>query len=245
MTTVTGERDRFADHVHAVLQKGLLTASTVQLGKHVHVYNCGQRDGNVYLVESGQVKTVTFDEVGNKCLLSIYTAGDIFGEMALVQPERTETAATMKPTVLKRVHVDTFLRALADSGLLEDFVRHLAGVLCEQQRTIASLLLKDSEHRLAAVLLYLSRKLGKRRGPGVHLQERITQEDLSGMVGTTRSRVGFFLKRFHDAGLVERMPGSFLMLHEQRLATYLDGSPAPGVFSASGAFPVRRAHPVG
>lgn len=98
-------------------------------------------------------------------------------------------------------------------------------VLCEQQRTIASLLLKDSEHRLAAVLLQLSRKLGKRRGPGVQLQERITQEDLSGMVGTTRSRVGYFLRRFHNAGLVERLPGSFLMLYEQRLATYLDGVP--------------------
>jgi CRP/FNR family cyclic AMP-dependent transcriptional regulator len=68
----------------------------------------------------------------------------------------------------------------------------------------------------------LGRKLGKRQQHGIRIDHRITQEELSGMVGTTRSRVGLFLKRFCDAGLVQRSSGSQLVIDDRSLSEYLE-----------------------
>lgn len=79
----------------------------------------------------------------------------------------------------------------------------------------------DSEYRLAAILLNVTRKMGRRSGPLLILDARITQEELSGMVGTTRSRIGFFLKRFIDSGMVLRSREGVLAVHEQRLDDFM------------------------
>jgi CRP-like cAMP-binding protein len=111
---------------------------------------------------------------------------------------------------------------MAESELMDGFIDYLALRLQEQQEVIATMVTMDSEQRLASVLLRLSRKIGKRRAPHVSaIEERITQEELSGMVGTTRSRVGFFLKRFKDAGLVLPSSDPFLVVNEERLAEYV------------------------
>jgi hypothetical protein len=87
---------------------------------------------------------------------------------------------------------------------------------------ISDLVTAESEYRLAAVVLQLGRKLGTRHGELLLIGERITQEELAGMVGTTRSRIGFFLKRFRAAGLVRRPKHGFLIVHEGRLMDYLN-----------------------
>jgi CRP-like cAMP-binding protein len=188
------------------------------------VYNCGDRDNDIYLIENGQVKTVTYSRDGKKCLLSIYATGDVFGELGMLSEGRTETATAMRNSALRRVPVKKFRAALCDDQLLEAFLGHLTQRLSEQQQIITNLVTMDSERRLAAALLALAHKLGKPQPRGTRIDQRITQEELSGMVGTTRSRVGYFLKRFCDAGLVHRAPGSFLVVNESNLADYLDAS---------------------
>ena len=84
-----------------------------------------------------------------------------------------------------------------------------------------TLVTMDSEQRLATILLRLARKLGKRQGEYLCIVERISQEELAWMVGTTRSRVGYFLKRFHDAGFVRRTRESYLLVHEELLTGYV------------------------
>lgn len=119
------------------------------------------------------------------------------------------------------MYAPNVMAVLSDAGLREEFVLYLARRLSEQQQMITGLVTEDSEYRLAAVLLNLGCKIGKRENHRLRIEQRITQEELSSMVGTTRSRVGYFLKRFRAAGLVERAGDSCLVVDEPRLRTFM------------------------
>jgi CRP/FNR family cyclic AMP-dependent transcriptional regulator len=212
----------FNDQFQAMLQRSCSGTAQLKFPKDSNVYNCGDTDPHIYFIESGQVKTMVYSKEGKKCLLAIYVTGDILGELSLFHTRRMETATAMKPTVLRRLPVRKFRAALSDADLLDALLATLTLRLAEQQQVIANMVTMDSERRLAAVLLNLAYKIGKQHSCGIRIDERITQEELSGMVGTTRSRVGYFLKRFIDAGLVHRTPGSFLVIDEKHLCNYLD-----------------------
>jgi CRP/FNR family transcriptional regulator, cyclic AMP receptor protein len=214
--------NRFKERLRAFLDDEAGAGTQIRLPRNAHVFNCGDRDDDLYLVISGQVKTVAYSHDGKQCLLSIYAAGDVFGELFLSTSGRAETATTMRPTVLRRIPYANFRVALADQELLQAFLGYLTLRLSEQQQIITNLVTMDSERRLAAALLTLADKIGKRYSSGTRIEQRITQEELSGMVGTTRSRVGYFLKRFSEAGLVSRLPGAFLVVNETGLADYLE-----------------------
>src|SRR5207249_1286856 len=111
--------------------------------------------------------------------------GDIFGELCLSGlRSRLEAAIAMEETVLKSIPGEVFLDCLDSHSLLEGFAQHLATRISEQQRTIATLLTVDSEHRLGETLLLLARKLGKPGFLNTRIEYKITHEDLSRMVGT-------------------------------------------------------------
>ncbi|MGN9788235.1 Crp/Fnr family transcriptional regulator [Nonomuraea sp. ZG12] len=214
---------RLMADLHSFIAHDKSGARSVRVPRRSNIYNCGQRDSNIYVIESGQIKTQMYARCGKECLLSIFTAGDIFGESSLLGDERNETATAMRTTWVRRIPAARFRAAMTESELMDGFIDYLALRLQEQQEVIATMVTMDSEQRLASVLLRLSRKIGKRRAPHVSaIEERITQEELSGMVGTTRSRVGFFLKRFKDAGLVLPTSDPFLVVNEERLAEYVD-----------------------
>jgi len=213
----------FAGRLRALVSRET-SATQVRVPRNAHVFNVGDRDDGLYLIESGQVKTVTYSRDGKQCLLSIYTTGDVFGELCLLSTGRAETATAMRSTTLRRIPATKFRAALADHELLESFLGYLTLRLTEQQQVITNLVTMDSERRLAAVLLILADKLGKRQALGTRIEQRITQEELSGMVGTTRSRVGYFLKRFSEAGLVRRTSDSFLVIDEHSLTNFLEAS---------------------
>jgi CRP/FNR family cyclic AMP-dependent transcriptional regulator len=198
-----------------------LYASTIEVARREVVYGCLDEDRSMYLVERGQVKAVACSRDGKECLLGIYTTGEVFGELCLVGGDRLETVTAMAHTVLRRISATKLFAAMTDAGLREELVRYLAHRLFEQQQLITDLVTADSEYRLAATLLHLARKLGKRDANLLRIEERITQEELSGMVGTTRSRVGYFLKRFRNAGLVFRTQGCFLVVDEPRLDDFI------------------------
>ena len=215
---------RFKMRLRAFLDEEPGGATKIRVARGAHVFNCGDRDDDLYFIESGQVKTVAYSRDGKQCLLSIYAAGDVFGELCQSASGRSETATAMRATVLRRIPLARFRAALADQDLREAFLAYLNLRLSEQQQVITNLVTMDSERRLAAALLTLADKIGQRQSGGVRIEQRITQEELSGMVGTTRSRIGFFLKRFNEAGLVSRLPGSFLLVNENRLSDYLETS---------------------
>jgi CRP/FNR family cyclic AMP-dependent transcriptional regulator len=215
------------DNLRRLIRAESLCTSTLEIPRRHIVYSCMDSDRCIYLVERGQVKAVVPSRDGKDCLLGIYTAGDVFGESCLLGGYRVESVTTMTDTVLRRISAARVLAALADADLREEFIKYLARRVFEQQRLITDLITADSEYRLAAILLHLARKLGKRDAHLLRIEGRITQEELSGMVGTTRSRVGFFLKRFCDAGLVSRAKDCFLVIDEPLLDGFLTGEAVP------------------
>jgi CRP/FNR family transcriptional regulator, cyclic AMP receptor protein len=217
---VSAEVAQFKDGLRTFIARD---SASVRYPKRTNIYNCGEADGNIYLVESGQIKTQMYTRCGKECVLSIFVAGDIFGESSLLGAERLETATVMRTSWVRRIPASRFRAAMVDSTLMDGFINYLTLRLGEQQRVIATMVTMDSEQRLAAVLLRLSRKLGKRKTHNlIAIEDRITQEELSGMVGTTRSRVGYFLKRFKAAGMVLPATEPFLLVNEERLAEYVD-----------------------
>ncbi|WP_434739711.1 Crp/Fnr family transcriptional regulator [Micromonospora sp. SH-82] len=190
------------------------------------VYNSGDHDLRIYLVEVGQIKTTASSTDGKQCLLSIHTRGDTFGELSLLGMPREETATAMRDSVVRRINSAKLLETIChDEELSWHFNRFLMARLRDQQQTIMQLVTMDSEHRLAATLLRLGRKLGRELAGGRQIEARITQEDLASMVGTTRSRVGLFLKHFRRASLVDQQPGGYLVINEPALVAYLEQGP--------------------
>src|ERR1051325_4752880 len=196
--------------------------TTVRLLRHHNVYVCGDPAEAVFFLESGQVKLLMPSPQGKECLLALHTAGDIFGELCLEHAgRRQETATVMESAVLKRVPREELFQHLTQHSLLEGFVKYLAGRLAEQQRVIGTLLLVNSEHRLGETLLALARKLGQPDTRSTRIEQKITHEELSAMVGTTRPRITRFMLLFRALGLIEITPEHFLIIKEKKLADYL------------------------
>jgi CRP-like cAMP-binding protein len=196
--------------------------TTAMVRRNQSAYSCGGQDRNVYFLESGRLKTVMFSRSGKECLLRIHTPGSIFGELCSLGGIREESAIAMRDSVVHRMSYEHFLSSITAAGIVDEFINHLTRRLAEQQQSITHLVTVDSEQRLGEILLDLARKLGRGDGRRPHIAERITHEELAGMVGTTRSRVGHFLKGFRDRGLVEVTRESHLVIDQSRLAAYLE-----------------------
>lgn len=193
-----------------------------RVAKQQNVYTCGDEDGMIYFVESGQVKLLRHSPKGKECMLAIYTAGDIFGELCLSgEGVRVETATAMERSVLKMIPASRFYAHIRGDGLYEGFVRYLVARIAEQQESITHLMTASSERRLGKVLLQLARKLGKQDPRSVRIEQKISHEQLSEMVGTTRPRITEFMRRFLELGLIEFSIEHFLIIKEQKLTDYL------------------------
>jgi CRP/FNR family transcriptional regulator, cyclic AMP receptor protein len=189
------------------------------------IYARDRLDDAIYLVERGQVKVSQITESGKSCLLGIYVAGNVFGETSVVGAGRSaEMAVAMRPTVLRKMSSVRFWARLREGGLFEDFARHLAMRVLEQQLVITELATLSSEYRLATTLVRLS---CTSEGHGPHnrqIKEPISCQELSEMVGTTRSRIGYFLKKFRELGLIATTPLYFLLINEDALIDYVQAA---------------------
>jgi hypothetical protein len=111
---------------------------------------------------------------------------------------------------------------LSRDSLLEGYVRYLALRIADQQQVIADLVTVDSEQRLGKTLLQLARTLGKKDQRSTRIELKISHDELSEMVGTTRPRISLFMQRFRNLGLIATNLDRFLVIHEKQLASYLD-----------------------
>ncbi len=237
MIELTSKAEGFKQRIREAFRKQCLQCvgcRPVRIAKRDFVYASGQRDAMVYLIESGQVKLVLPTPEGKECLLSIRTEGDIFGELCLTgQNTRLETAVAMKDTTLRQIPLRTFLTCFKQESLLEGLVQYLALQISEQQEVIAMLATENSEHRLAKTLMHLGEKIGRNGNGWTRIEQKISHEELSRMVGTTRPRVGIFLKKFRELGLIRLSPERYLVIDENRLRDYMLGSEESGRNGAS------------
>jgi CRP-like cAMP-binding protein len=222
MIQETPQAERFKQQLRDSLQRETLSAHAVTVKRHTNVYTCGDRDEMVYFISSGQVKLLMLSSEGRECILAIHTTGDVFGELCLSGlGVRLETATTMKETVVKKIPAGQFLARLSRDSLFEGFVRYLAVRIADQQQVIANLVTVDSEQRLGQTLLQLARTMGKKDPRNIRIELKISHEELSEMVGTTRPRISLFMQRFRNLGLIETNKDRFLVIKETKLIDYL------------------------
>jgi CRP-like cAMP-binding protein len=222
MIQQTPQAERFKQQLRDSFQQETKDSHAIKIARHANVYTCGDQDEMVYFIESGQIKLLMLSSEGKECLLAIHSAGDVFGELCLSGlGTRLETATAMKASVLKQIPCSQFFARLSRDLLFEGFVRYLAVRIADQQQVIANLVTVDSEQRLGKTLLQLARTLGKKDPRSIRIELKISHEELSEMVGTTRPRISLFMQRFHNLGLIERNREHFLIIKENKLTNYL------------------------
>jgi CRP-like cAMP-binding protein len=222
MIQETPQLDNFKRQLRDSLQRETANSRAVRIARHANVYNSGDQDEMVYFIETGQIKLLMLSSEGKECLLAIYSDGDIFGELCLGGlGARLETATAMKTTILKQIPCSQFFARLTRDSLSEGFVRYLAARIADQQQVIANLVTVDSEQRLGQTLLQLARTMGKKDPRSIRIELKITHEELSEMVGTTRPRISLFMQRFHNLGLIETNRDRFFVIKEKKLSDYL------------------------
>ncbi len=222
MVQETPQAERFKQQLRDSLLQETKNSRAIKIAKHDHVYTCGDRDEMVYFVESGQVKLLMLSQEGKECLIAIHTAGDIFGELCLSGlGSRQETAIAMEETNLKQIPCSSFFARLRSDLLFEGFIQYLAVRIADQQQVIANLVTADSEQRLGKTLLQLARKLGKQGPRSIRIENKISHEELSEMVGTTRPRISKFMRQFRILGLIDTSAEHFLIIKEKKLSDYL------------------------
>ncbi|HEY6797874.1 MAG TPA: Crp/Fnr family transcriptional regulator [Kineosporiaceae bacterium] len=221
-------RGPFCDHLKRLIAENPQIASRRQVVRGESVYTCGDSDDRIYVLERGQLKTTIYSAEGKQCLLAIYGEGDTFGELGVLGGIRHETVIAMRDSVVWHINAARFFNLLGrDHNLVRCYLRIITERVSDQQQTITQLVTLDGEHRLAATLLRIGRKLGQRIEDQIWIEGRITQEELASMVGTTRSRIGLFLKNFRERGLVHQLQDGRLCLDETRLLDYVEDGADP------------------
>ncbi len=222
MIQETPQSDQFKLQMRDSLKRETFNSRAITIAKDDHVYSCGDNDELVYFIESGQIKLLMISPEGRECLLAIHTAGDMFGELCLSGlGARLETAKAMEETNLKQIPCSKFFARLGRDSLFQGFVQYLAVRIADQQQVIADLVTVDSEQRLGKTLLRLARTMGKKDPRSIRIEPKISHEELSEMVGTTRPRISVFMQRFRNLGLIETNEDHFLIIKEKKLTAYL------------------------
>jgi CRP/FNR family transcriptional regulator, cyclic AMP receptor protein len=128
--------------------------------------------------------------------------------------------------MVRQVPHRNFLAQLKNESMIDGLVQYLTVRIAEQQEVITTLTTLKSEQRLARMLIRLSRVLGRNQSCGTCIAQRMSQEELAKMVGTTRTRIGIFLKRFRDLGLIHSTQEGCIVINEAGLRNFLekDGS---------------------
>ncbi len=215
--------EMFKEQIQETCRKQSLGGCSIRVSKNQRVYTTGERGETIYLVESGQIKLLVPSPEGKECLLAIRTVGDIFGELCLCgQSARLETAIAMRDVTLKQVYHRRFLDHLKRESLLEGLVRYLALRIADQQELITTLATMNSEQRLARTLLHLGHIIGKSNPDGVAIDHRLSHKELAEMVGTTRTRIGMFLKRFQELGLIRLTSERRIVIEEEGLLEHIE-----------------------
>ena len=167
------------------------------------VFSQGQPSNAVMYIQKGGIKISVVSRTGKEAVVAMLGPGDFFGEGALTgQTVRIGTATATTPTTVLVIEKDAMLRLLHDEPTFSN--RFISYMLARNIRIEADLvdhLFNSSEKRLARALLLLAR-YGSQEGAERRIP-KISQETLAEMIGTTRSRVNFFMNKFRDLGFIE------------------------------------------
>jgi CRP/FNR family transcriptional regulator, cyclic AMP receptor protein len=197
-----------AKHAAAVKPAGVVDwtgvrTQRVEYGERTTIFAQGDPATSVMYVEKGAVRLSVLSRAGKEAVIAVLEAGHFFGEGCLVgQPFRMATASAMAPSTIVTVEKPDMARQLqARPAFADRFLTHMLTRNIRIEEDLIDQLFNSSEKRLARTLLLLAR-YGEPEATHRALP-RVSQETLAEMVGTTRSRVNFFMNKFRKLGFIE------------------------------------------
>ena len=166
------------------------------------VFSQGDPADAVFYVQKGKVKLTVVSEQGKEAVIAILGADEFFGEGCLAgQTQRISTVTVMTDAVIMRLDKAAIIRVIhQEPAFSEMFIAHLLGRSIRVEADLVDQLFNSSEKRLARMLLLLA-NFGK-EGTPQPIIAKISQETLAEMIGTTRSRVSFFMNKFRKLGFI-------------------------------------------
>ena len=181
--------------------------ATAEYGAKRKIFWQGQPADSVFYLRHGKVKLSVTSKQGREAIVAVLSAGDFFGEGCLAgQPLRIATAVAMSDCALIRIERPSMTRMLHEQhDVSELFLSHLLSRNIRYEADLVDQLFNSSEKRLARTLLLLAH-FGKESRVEPVLP-RINQEHLAQMIGTTRSRVSHFMKKFRKLGFIDYANG--------------------------------------
>jgi len=191
------------------------------------IYAQGAKCDALFYIQKGKVKLTVVSKAGKEATIAILNPSDFFGEGCLAaQPLRMSFAAALTDCELMRIDNKAMTSALHRENTLSDmFVAYLLGRNIRYEEDLVDQLFNSSEKRLARILLLLAR-FGT-EGKQEKVIPKISQETLAEMIGTTRSRVSFFMNRFRKLGFIKY--NGELEIHSSLLNVVLHDAPHKSV----------------
>jgi CRP/FNR family cyclic AMP-dependent transcriptional regulator len=180
---------------------------SLTVSKKQGIFTQGDAADAVFYIQKGKVRLTVVSKVGKEATIGILSQGNFFGEGSLAgQALRMGSAAAMTDCQLLRIEKKSMMDALHREHTFSDmFVAYLLSRNIRYEEDLVDQLFNSSEKRLARILLMLAH-FGKEGVPET-VVPKISQETLADMVGTTRSRVSFFMNRFRKLGFIQYAGG--------------------------------------
>jgi CRP/FNR family transcriptional regulator, cyclic AMP receptor protein len=180
-----------------------LTRKVAEFRKKETIFSQGDPAEDVLYIQKGGVRLSVVNEAGKEAVAAVLGPGDFFGEGCLAgQPIRIGTATAIGPTTALVIEKQEMIRVLHYEHAFSDrFISYMLSRNIRIEEDLIDQLLNSSEKRLARTLLLLAR-YGTEDKPQRDLP-KISQETLAEMVGTTRSRVNFFMNKFRKLGFIK------------------------------------------
>ena len=188
----------------AFLAKTGLGRTILDLKKGQTIFSQGDAANAIFYVQKGRIRLTVISKRGKEATISLLGSGHFLGEecIAAIQPLRMATATALTPGSILRIERTEMIRVLHEEKLFSEiFVTYLLGRNARIQEDLVDQLFNSSEKRLARALLLLA-QFGKDGAPETVIP-KMSQETLAEMIGTTRSRVSFFMNRFRRLGFIE------------------------------------------
>ena len=185
------------------------------------IFAQGDASDAVFYIQEGKVKLTVVAKNGKEATIGILTKGGFFGEGCLTgQPLRLSSATAMTDCSVMRIDKKSMVEVLhAEHAFSDMFVAYLLARNIRYEEDLVDQLFNSSEKRLARILLLLAH-FGKEGVPEIVIP-KMSQETLAEMVGTTRSRVSFFMNRFRKLGFIDYHASDALQVHSSLLNVVL------------------------
>jgi CRP/FNR family cyclic AMP-dependent transcriptional regulator len=194
-------------NARAFLASAGVSKTFTEYGRNETVFTQGDACDHVLYIQTGGVKLSVLSKTGREAVVAMLGPGDFFGEGCLAgQPVRMGSATAITPSVILRITKEAMVKLLHKQHAMSDrFITHMLARNIRIEEDLIDQLFNSSEKRLARTLLLLAR-YGKHDAP-VRAVPPISQETLAEMIGTTRSRVNFFMKKFQRLGFIDYKHG--------------------------------------